>query len=81
MPLPEQTYKPKAECLSAAVAVFECPRCRSATTFRPAVHEAVFGVERVSRTSRTYLVACKHCRRQFYFAIPKERSVEDTPAD
>jgi hypothetical protein len=51
------------------IARFRCPHCLQMTTFRPAVHEALFGPQRIAPSYTSYEVSCKHCRRQFTFAF------------
>jgi hypothetical protein len=51
------------------IARFRCPHCLAHTSFRPAVHDALFGETRVAPSYISYRVSCNHCRKEYLFAI------------
>ncbi len=48
---------------------FRCSACRQETTFRPGLLEALFDDAQPQGPFRSYVVACKHCRRQSYLVL------------
>jgi hypothetical protein len=61
------------------IARFRCPHCLQLTSFRPAVHEALFGQERIAPSFVSYYLTCKHCRKPFLFAIRKPPELAPRP--
>ncbi len=48
---------------------FLCPSCRQVTTFRPGLLEALFGDTQPQGPFYSYVVPCRHCRRQTFLVL------------